>query len=88
MPAMGLRELEITWEMLVKFGEAIRTVSWPGEFVQAVGIGMEIIKNMEVQYRAQVEIARKNVAAVKQNAKEQINRIGGKVNEIEPSIAG
>lgn len=76
---MGLRETTATWEMLVKFKEAILSVSWPGQYVHAVAMGLEMTRQMEVQYRVQLEAARKEAEAQKQSAKEVIANAGGAV---------
>lgn len=63
IPKMGVRELRATWEMLANFKEAILSVEWPGAYVQAVAMGLEMIKRMEINSRGQFELAKKNEKA-------------------------
>jgi hypothetical protein len=79
-PRIGLREITATYEMLVNFKTAILSVDWPGEFVQAVAMGLEMVKTMETQSRGQVEMARQNEEEMKRRAKEAIKQQGGTIN--------
>lgn len=60
IPKMPLREVQATRDMLSRFREAIeQNEHWSGHDVQAVAMGLEMVKRMEGQYNVQVEEARK-----------------------------
>lgn len=77
---MGVREVTATWEMLVQFKEAVLNVEWPGQYVRAVAMGLELIKGMEIQYRAQIEMLKAQEKQQAQDAKKNIEAMGGKIN--------
>lgn len=80
IPKMGVREITATWAMLVQFKKAILSVNWPGEYLQAVAMGLEMIKQMEAQYHVQKEMAEKAADAERKKIREQIKNSGGNVN--------
>lgn len=81
MPNIPLAELVATWEMLVQFKTAIRQNQyWPGDKLEAVAMGLNMIARMESQYRAQVERARMNQKENARKAKDSIAAQGGKIN--------
>lgn len=87
IPRMGLKELTLTWEMLVKFSRAIEENDhWSGKEVEAVALGLTMIKQMAGQYHVQVEMARKHHEDQKRKLKDQIKAQGGTVNG-EPASA-
>jgi|SRR5690242_18649563 len=79
-PGMGLREINATYEMLVRFKEAVRDNTWPGDTVQAVAMGLQMIITLEGQYRGQVERMRAMEKEAVKRAKQAINDAGGQVN--------
>lgn len=80
IPKLGLRELRATWEMLTKFGRAIKeNEHWSGKDVEAVAMGLTMIKQMGAQYHVQVEIAQREAESEKQRIKKQIKAQGGKI---------
>jgi hypothetical protein len=82
IPHLGLKELTATWEMLMGFRLAIRrNQNWHGEDVQAVAMGLEMITQMEHQYRAQVELARNREKEDMRKTREAINEIGGIISD-------
>lgn len=85
MPKLGLRELNATWEMLVKFQRAIEgNQHWGGTEVEAVAMGLTMIRQMSAQYSVQLEVAIKESEAQKRKVKEGIKLAGGSINEKVP----
>lgn len=67
--------------MLVKFKSAIEeNAHWQGSDVQAVAMGLEMVKQMERQYRSQVEVARRSEEESRRRAKDAIKEAGGVIN--------
>lgn len=79
-PKLGVREIQATWEMLVKFKQAIKNAHWSGEEVQAVAMGLQMVMQMEAQYLGQLEAAKREQKEALKNAKIKIQEIGGQVN--------
>lgn len=86
IPNMGLREVTATWEMLVNFKKAVLSVQWPGDTVQAVAMGLEMIRMMEGQYRVQVEMAREHAKNQEKKAREEIANAGGRIDGITDPV--
>jgi len=81
IPKMGVRELRATWEMLVKFGRAIEgNDHWSGKDVDAVAMGLMMIKQMSAQYHVQLDVAEREEKMRLQRVKDQIKANGGKIN--------
>lgn len=81
IPKMGARELRATWDMLVRFGRAIRENDhWSGKNVDAVAMGLMMITQMAGQYKVQVDVAELEAKAQAQKIKDQIKAQGGKIN--------
>lgn len=80
IPRMGLKEITQTWEMLVKFRRAIEDKF--GAELEAIAMGLAMVKQMEAQYRVQVDVA----TEAKKRAKEAVKNAGGSINgEKSPS---
>lgn len=85
IPNIPLRELQATWEMLIQFKKAILTPKndWDMADIQAVAMGMQMLSQMEVQYRAQVERRREDEKRNIDAIKAQIAKGGGVVSAKE-----
>lgn len=81
VPHMGARELRATWDMLVSFKKAIIGARWGGDEVQAVAMGLQMIIQMEGQYRAQVDMAEKREKSDMSKAKMSVVSAGGTINK-------
>ncbi len=83
IPTMSTKDVKATWEMLVKFKEAIRGTMWGGDVVQEVAMGLIMISQMEGQYRSNYDQAMKRDAESAKNAKDAIKKAGGVIQNGE-----
>jgi hypothetical protein len=83
---MGFKELRATYEMLVGFKTAILNTKWDGVDVEAVAMGLVMVKQMEGQYRVQVDVAEKREKEMAREVREAIKAAGGKISGETPSI--
>lgn len=84
-PGMGLREITATYEMLVAFKEAVKRNTWPGDTVQAIAMGIQMVVTLESQYRGQMERMRVLEKDAVKRARQAIKDAGGQVHGDSPN---
>jgi len=81
IPEMSVRDIQATYEMIVGARAAIRrNEHWTGEDLEAMAMLGQMLKNMEVQYREQLDKAKRNEADNFKRTKADIEARGGKIN--------
>lgn len=78
---MGINEIQSTYEMVIGARKAIRNNEhWHGEDLENMAMLQIMLRNMENQYRSQLELARRNEKEAMKRAKEEIQNAGGVIN--------